>query len=160
MPLTQNTYPLPVTNTFPAEKYIILCHSDVSLTQYTSSLTLWLTVTLSLQRVPSSLTPCWCRSTVSLTTSTTRPSVGTLTSGTERLDGLAPIGLCDFAALPCSSPAASMSSPASSLSAARQKRPGKVSKRLLGSKLMFYLAAQHLFCFFLSLAPFTFCLSF
>ena len=160
MSLTQNTCSLHVPNTFPAEKYIIFCHSDVSLTQYTSSLTLWLTVTLSLQRVPSSLTPCWCRSTVSLTTSTTRPSVGTLTSGTGRLDGLAPTALCDFAALPCFSPAASMSSPASSLSAARLKRPGKVSKRLLGSKLMFYLAAQHLFCFFLSLAPFTFCLSF
>ena len=97
----------------------------------------------SVQRVLSSRTPSWSPSTVSLTTSTTRPSAGTLTSGTGRRAEPAPIARWGFAALPCSSPVASTSSPASSLSAARQKRPEKVK----GSKLMFYLASptQHLF---------------
>ena len=83
-------------------------------------------LTFSPQRDLSSPMLSWCPSTVSLTTSTTRPSAGTLTSGTERRDELAPIGRCDFAASQCSSPAASTSSPALSLSAALQKRPGKV----------------------------------
>ena len=87
----------------------------------------FLLLTVNTQRDLSSLTPSLSLSTVSLTTSTTRPSVGTSTNGTGPLGEPARIAPWSWGASRCCFPAALTSSPGSSSSAALPRRPGKVS---------------------------------
>ena len=88
-----------------------------------------LTPTNNFQRAPSSLTPSWCLSTVSLITFTTRQNAGTSISGTRLRAAPAGIAAWSSAPSPCFSPAASMSSAASSSCVAPPRSPGKVKCR-------------------------------